>query len=131
MAKPTALEALIALKTWGRFGVPYQFGERIYGKFRYGREEFVLDNKRNAPLKRYGVYQRRVRNGKQIVVRSRFYHPANPQTPTQQAHRTTFANGMGAWALLTPAEKAVYNQEAKRLKLHGVNLFMREYLRSN
>jgi len=38
---------------------------------------------------------------------------------------------MVAWANLTSEQKAVYNGRDEKIHLHGVNLFLREYLNSN
>jgi hypothetical protein len=79
-----------------------------------------------------GIYQKRhnFKENRVLPVKERFYWPTNPQTPTQQSWRETFADGMQEWASLTPEERAWYNNRALLLNLHGVNLFMREYLLS-
>ena len=131
MAKVGALERFFDTTAYGRFGVPYKFGERIYGYFRYGREESKLDNRRDTPLSRFGIYQRRTRYNRRILVRERYYIPSNPRTAPQTAVRNTFANGMSSWASLTQEQKNVYNTRAKEYYMHGVNLYMREWLRSH
>ena len=102
------------------YNIPSEYGAKIYGDFLYGQTNEI-----------WGIYQRRHKQGKVVYIRLRFYTPANPQTVPQQSHRATFAAGMTAWGVLTQEQKDVYNERAKSLHLHGVNLFMREYLNSN
>lgn len=125
----------------GRLGQAYQYGERIYGANRYGNEE-VYNPQSEYGAKDYGnfeygdtgniwgLYQRRHNKSKVIYSRLKFYTPKNPQTAPQQNNRTKFTNGMTAWGNLTANQKNVYNERAKAKHLHGVNLFLREYLKS-
>lgn len=125
-----------------RLGRGYRYGRKIYGTKRYGNEEqynpkseygakdygvFLYGETDN----RWGIYQRRHNQGKVIYVRMKFYIPGNPRTEEQQSWRAVFASGMTAWGNLTTNQKAVYNERAKKISLHGVNLFLREYLNSN
>lgn len=76
----------------------------------------------------FGIYQqRRCRSGRE-TIKMKFYKPTNPRTPPQQAHRQKFADAMQQWRDLTPEMRAWYNQEANEMKMHGVNLFIRNYL---
>ena len=142
MAKVGSTERCFDFGLIGKLGRPFAYGERIYGNFNYGEEEYQID-KNEYGVKYYGateygaddiragIYQRRHNKEKQIFARLKFYTPKNPQTETQQAWRTTFADGMEAWANLTDEQKAEYNREAKKYQIYGVNLFIKIYLNSN
>lgn len=126
---------------FGTLGKPYHFGERILGHYSYGDEEPQI-NKNEYGARQYGaieygeddiragIYQRRHKNGKVTYTRLRFYTPSNPRTVPQQSWRANFTTGMTAWSNLTETQKKVYNDRAKSLPLHGVNIFLREYLNS-
>lgn len=125
-----------------KLGTAYEYGQKIYGANYYGNEEVYNpqseygariygDFKYGQTSDIWGIYQRRHNKGKVIYARLKFYTPANPQTAPQQSHRATFSAGMTAWGSLTQNQKDVYNERAKKLALHGVNLYMREYLNSN
>lgn len=126
----------------GKLGQGFQYGERIYGKAHYGDEEIYNPASENGVKINgdyffgdmdniWGIYQRRHNKDKTIFARLKFYNPKNPQTIPQQANRNKFTAGMVAWGNLTSEQKAVYNGRAKKIHLHGVNLFLREYLNSN
>ncbi len=125
-----------------KLGQAYEYGQRIEGANYYGNEEVY------APYSEYGgraygdfaygqrgdmwgIYQRRHAKGKVIYSQMRFYTPKNPQTIPQQSNRSKFTAGMTAWGSLTQEQKDVYNERAKVYSIHGVNLYMREYLNSN
>lgn len=78
-----------------------------------------------------GIYQRKYQFGKPITSREKFYMQNKPRTANQNAAAATFAAGMAAWALLTDDQKEVYNNKAKKYRIEGVNLFMREYMLSH
>ena len=126
----------------GSLGQAYQYGAKIYGRGHYGDEEiynpageygtrtygnFCYGDMDNI----WGIYQRRHRQGKVIYSRLKFYIPSNPRTAPQQSNRTKFTTGMTAWGNLTQNQKNVYNERAQAKHLHGVNLYLREYLNSN
>lgn len=52
--------------------------------------------------------------------------PFDPKTPSQLEKRQKFANAVAAWQALTPAQKRLWNQDAKYKNLHmtGYNLFI-------
>lgn len=142
MAKVDSFERVYDFGIWGKLGRAFFFGQRIYGGYNYGEEEYQIDrNEYGVRLYggilygtddvRAGIYQRRHSKGKKIYARLIFYTPTNPKTAPQQAWRTVFTNGMQAWANLTREQKDVYNERAKTYQLHGVNLFLKEYLNSN
>lgn len=142
MTKVSSTERANDFGLVGRLGRGYRYGRKIYGTKRYGNEE-QYDPKSEYGAKNYGdfeygetdnrwgIYQRRHSNGKVIYTRMKFYVPSNPRTIPQQSWRTVFASGMTAWGNLTENQKAIYNERAKGTTRHGVNLFLREYLKSN
>ena len=99
---------------------PSQYGVRGYGAHSYGAGADIC-----------GIYQIRVRKGKQIIVKEKFYVPTNPQTEGQQAWRQIFADAIAGWQALTSEQKAVYNINAKYKPYSGYNLYLREYLQSH
>jgi hypothetical protein len=82
------------------------------------------------PLNVNGIYQVRTRFNRIVNVKEKFYKPYNPRTELQQANRLKFRAGIDAWHSLSPEEKEEYNKRAYRLKIYGVNLFLREYMLS-
>lgn len=125
----------------GSLGHAHHFGERISGGYNYGEEEYQIDVNEYGVKElgkveygeddvRIGVYQRRHENGKVTYKRLKFYIPQNPRTAPQQSWRANFTAGMTAWGNLTDEQKAVYNERVKGRPLHGVNLYLREYLKS-
>ena len=142
MAKVDSYERVYDFGIRGKLGRPFYFGERLYSNFNYGEVEYQIDkNEYGVRLYggviygtddvRAGIYQRRHGKGKVLYARLNFYNPSNPKTILQQANRTKFASGMTVWSNLTQNEKEVYNERAKTYQLHGVNLFLKEYLNSN
>jgi len=79
-----------------------------------------------------GVYQTRTASvqGYQFFVKEKFYRPTNPNSAGQIAQRALFAEAMAAWTALTTEEKAVYNELAEGKNLHGVNIFITDFLSS-
>lgn len=141
MTKVGSTERTNDLGLVGGLGKAYQYGEKIYGDVFYGDEEiYPVKSEYGARIygdffygetgNIWGIYQRRHAKGKKIYARLKFYIPSNPQTPTQQIGRNKFKNGMTAWGNFTNEQKNVYNERAKKKHLHGVNLFLREYLKS-
>ena len=69
-------------------------------------------------------------NRPKLMIR-RLVIPNDPKTPGQIAQRELFKQGIAAWKMLTPAQKAEYKARAKKRKLpSGYVLFMRDYLNS-
>lgn len=86
-----------------------------------------------------GIYQRRVtgynqagrvpgRPRRQYFVRMRTYRPTNPQTATQQANRSTFADAVAAWQVMDAAQRQPYIDRAVRKSRRGRNLFIQEFM---
>jgi len=126
----------------GRLGQAYQYGAKIYGRGHYGDEEIYSPASENGVKingdyffgdmdNLWGIYQRRHHNGKVTYARLKFYNPTNPRTAPQTTQRNKFVAGMAAWSILTNKQKSSYNERAKAKHLHGVNLYLREYLNSN
>jgi len=142
MAIVGPLERLYDLGVQGNFGRPWELGQKVFGYSYYGEEEIKLDNKTDPPLSRWGVYQRRHSFWKIVDGKRKFFGPIkyiresfmqNDQhyTPAREANETKFRNGMSAWALLTSEQKTEYNIRGNKIKLHGVNLFLRNWLKSH
>lgn len=75
-----------------------------------------------------GIYQLKGAPGRRVLSKSKFYRPSNPRTPPQQNWRAIFRAGVLLWQGLTPDARTPYNEEARRLRMSGFNLFMREWL---
>lgn len=68
--------------------------------------------------------------GKKQFSRS-FFIPNQPGIDGQMAWWQWFKLGVHRWQALTPAIQAAYNQDAKRHKFSGFNLYMREHMNSH
>jgi len=142
MAQKDPKERFIDHGVRGKFGKAWQYGEAIYSKAHYANKEIEWDrNEYGIPQygwkiygtddKRWGIWQLRHRLGKRIFVKQKFFIPSNPQTESQQARRTIFADGMTAWKALTAEQQKEYNNKANKLGIFGFNLFMKQYLNSH
>lgn len=78
-----------------------------------------------------GIYQQRRRKGGPIIVREKFYWPANPQTEDQQAWRAVFAAGVEAYHALGPEDLKKWRKKGAKYHMTGYNKFLSEYLRSH
>lgn len=78
-----------------------------------------------------GIYQMRMTKTGKRPIKMKFYTPTNPQTVPQEANRAKFAAAMAAWMALTLSEKQAYNIRAKRRRMFGWGLFVREYYQAN
>lgn len=130
MAKPTSRERFNDLGSRGLFGKRYKYGDRLYGDNFYGVKEALVNNKKDTPIERFGIYQARINPKRKMTARLNYYTPYNPRTVPQQDNRNLFAEAMSEWALLTQEQKSVYNVRAKKLRLFGHNLFVKEYINS-
>ena len=114
-----------------RFSRPREYGTSQYGFSHYGEEDIVFAPEGREPIILSGIYRRgKVKNGYK-VYREPFYITRDPKTPAQQANRQKFANAMQAWKNLTSEQKNAYNERAEKLRIEGVNLFIREYMLSH
>lgn len=102
---------------------PFLLAFQVRGKL--GRPDM------DDPLGVYGIYQTRHTKKGQISLKLPFYTPTNPQTEPQQSNRQKFADAVAAWMLLTPEQKQSYTVRAKKIRLFGWNLFIREYFQSH
>lgn len=84
-----------------------------------------------ATIPHAGIYQVRRVNGKKIPYKLKFYRPTNPQTVNQQSRRAVFADGIIHWRALTSDEKKSLNIRARRVRMSGYNLYLREYMLSH
>lgn len=114
------LDKGLSVDTRGAFGYGGGFGRIAFGHNRFGFYS-----------KYSGIYQKHYRYGESYISKMKFYRPTNPQTETQQAWRSIFANGHIAWRALTNSEKDVYRLRAKYQRKTGFNIFMSEYLNEN
>lgn len=123
------------------FGRAWEYGQKVYGKGQYGEKEQEMllhgygislyghDHYGNDNL-RWGVYQRRHKAGKVIYIRENFMTPKQTWSQAKQDNWDKFTDGMAEWKLLTNEERLAYNKEANKFHLHGVNLFLRRWLKS-
>lgn len=79
----------------------------------------------------HGIWQMRMTKRGKVPVKMKWYTPTNPRTEAQQANRTKFANAMSAWGSLTTEQKTLYNVRAKKRRMFGWGLFIREYYQAN
>ena len=131
MAEVTATERLNDFGLVGKLGKATEYGEKIFGQGYYGEEEITGLAGTWLETSKWGIYQRRHKLGKVVYAKLKFYTPTNPRTASQTTQRNKFTAGMTAWANLTNEQKTIYNERAKARHLHGVNLYLREYLKSN
>ncbi len=69
------------------------------------------------------------RRGTQCIRRHVF--PFNPNTPGQQAVRSSFRDAVHAWQVLPDTEKAEWNHKARYRNATGYNMFVSWYLKQN
>ncbi len=108
---------LLSLDARGKFGWSGGFGRIALGQTRLGFYNWYA-----------GIYSKKYYYGKPYISRMKFYRPTNNRTEGQQAWRGVFASGMAAWSALDDETKEQYKIKAKKLKMIGYNLYMREYL---
>lgn len=84
-----------------------------------------------SPWSGSGVFRR----AKGFTILERYYKPFNPQTPEQQAGRSTFQYAVASWQSMGESDRASWNyyQDYRRQKpvMSGYNLFISKYLLSN
>jgi len=101
------------------FGFPSNLGWNRLGKIGLGCE-----------LEFSGIFRVDSPFGHKIQEMFNFATQWKPRTANQISCGVKFKNGMAAWSALTPEEKDVYNNRAKLYRMEGVNVFMREWMRS-
>jgi len=120
MAIKNPIEEPIGAKVKGICGLTGMIGFNRIGKFATGSEN-------NAA----GIYRIKPGRRSNTNVKMNFYTQWKERTVNQIAAATTFKNGMTAWSALTEEEKEGYNERAIKYKIEGVNLFIREWMRSH
>jgi len=131
MAEIEGIDKLFSTVPRKRFGRFRCYGRAMYGHSVYGEDEIIFNSGINGDITLTGIYRTDNVTGKTKYYREPYYITRNPRTVPQQANRTKFADAVAAWQALTPDEKNVYNERAKRKHLPGYNLFLREYLLSH
>jgi hypothetical protein len=111
---------LYSLTAHGKIGKPNGFGAFMFGWSPFGE---VND--------KAGYYQKRYNKKRTITVRTRHYWPTNTETPARRAWRNVFAQGMQAWRELDNETRQEYNKRRYPFAMHGVNRFLREYLKNH
>jgi len=120
MAIKDPLENPIAAQVRKKYGTPNGLGDTWLGISRFGL------------LNPYaGIFRTKPTKSGQIVVRNKFYQQFAPRTAGQIAASQTFANAMTAWGGLTDDQKNQYNIDARKIRIEGVNLFVRQYMLSH
>jgi hypothetical protein len=115
----------------GIVGFPGIFGRSRIGVVGFGHENLDGGVWRCYRGKTGSVgYHRRNRTGN-VNFRSNFYMQWAPRTANQNAAAANFRAGMAAWFALATEQKESYNLRARNLRIHGVNLFMREWMFSH
>jgi hypothetical protein len=120
MIVQSKIRELMALEWRGQHGAT-----KAYKSGDVTAEERMVENPRA------GIYQIKHTFEGPRISHEKLYRPTNPQTATQQNWRGIFTSGVQAWQGLTSDDKGLYNQRAKRQRLSGFNLFMREWLNAN
>ena len=126
----------------GKFGRPWELGQKICGNGVLGEEEIQMNVNELGYLRlgaielgsedrRWGIYQLRNVNGKRFYIREEFMVPDNPRSDAQQAWRDLFKTAMTEWSALTDAEKWVYHKRGTKVGLQGRNIFVKQYLNSH
>jgi hypothetical protein len=118
MAIISVLNTAHSFEIRGKLGRPNELGEIWCGWSECGEYLPVA-----------GVYQKRRSAGKQVFVRMKHYHGANPQTVPQQANRATFAQAVSAWQGLTPMQKKQWRAKKYPRYMSGYNRFIRDFMR--
>jgi len=152
MSLVSSIKRFFELGVVKKFGEAWMYGEKIYGQAIYGNEELEWGMngygfkvygfvEYGSDDRRWGIYQKRHSHWKLVnekrkcfgpvrFIRMNFMFPKEPGTPGQVANWNKFKDGMAEWKLLTREQKDVYNKNARKYRLHGVNLFLREWLNS-
>lgn len=103
-----------------KFGIPNGLGDTWLGVSILGNEDPYA-----------GIFKTVKGKKERKTIKTKFYQQFKPRTENQKAAAQKWKNGMTEWQGLTNEEKNAYNERAKKLRIEGVNLFMREYMRSN
>jgi hypothetical protein len=66
------------------------------------------------------------RHGKTYL--RKWVKPSDPKTQLQVYRRGKFAEAMAAWKALPRDEKKRYNEMARKKRMNGTNLFVKEFM---
>ena len=66
--------------------------------------------------------------GKKTYAR-KYVIPHNPKSESQQFNRSLFTKAMSMWKNLSADEKQQYRKKARKLTMHGHNLFISRYIK--
>lgn len=99
-----------------KLGSHNTYGYCGFGEYLYGHGYKV-----------HGIYQVRHRYGRIVPIIMKFYKPLGPPGPGQVIMRAKLAAAMAEWAGLTAEQKLPYIIRAKKLKMHGCNVYVRDY----
>jgi len=130
MAYVQRVDKLVSVMPRKKLGRPNGYGRNMFGYSRYGEEDIVLFTEWGMPVVLSGIYQRNYFVEPDLITRMPYYIPRNPRTVPQQAQRAKMTSAVAAWLLLTPEQKAEYNERAVGLHMSGYNLYLREYISS-
>jgi len=117
MARVAPIDALVSLKTTGKFGYSGGFGMLRNGKARYGFYH-----------KWCGIYHIQTSSTGKFQAIVNFYTPTNPRTPAQQAQRARYGAAIGAYRALTDAQKKYYAKAGSTRGLRGYEYFVKKYI---
>lgn len=101
----------------GKVGRGGGFGRVCFGYNNFGLYSFF-----------FGIYTKKLtKNGKRIS-KMKFYRSKNPRTLFQQNWRAVYAYAVLLWQQEKEEIKAIFNENAKRKKISGYNLYVKEFL---
>lgn len=111
------LDKMLSLDVRGKIGWTGGFGRISFGYNRFGfHSEY------------FGIYSKKLTlKGKQLS-RMKYYRPTNSQMLAQQNWRAVHAYATSIWQSFDPETKEPYKIKAKRLKMEGYNLFLKNFL---
>lgn len=118
MAIVGPFERFVTLQTTKRFGLPNGYGQLIAGWGKYGYFNPYA-----------GYYQRRRGVKGEIIVRTKFYKPQNPDSEAQLLARAKWASGVSAWHGLDESQKQFYRDLQYPTHQSGFNRFMARYMK--
>lgn len=152
MAKTESQDRFFDQAAQGTFGKAWELGQKYLGLGMCGEREteFLLFGlgirqcgftELGQDNQRWGVYQKRYSHWIKIDGKRKYFGPVKwireeifsektKRSESQGTRRNLFKSGMTAWKALTSEEKLEYNKNSQKLKLHGVNLFLRNWLKS-
>ena len=128
MAKLKADDPFFDAGARGSIGHATEMGQKVLGIGHLGEEELKFDVGDGSPKKVWGLYQKRGRGISSGWCRTEFVTTKNPRSVPQQGNRGKFEDGMLLWSFKSDFQKSVWNDMAKGLGMHGVNLWQRWYM---